>query len=407
MEIDEAMQLFNDAMAQIESITEQVHQDAEDAEASAGNAADSASAAQDAAQTALSASIKRRYVVLSDSYGQGWTPDGSVESWITKLRTIMAIADGDIFSVSEGGCGFWVGDSSDVRYLPNMLDRAYSVTTNPETITDILIAIGYNDINANNESAMRSNAASLLTKIRQLFPQTPRVWLLGIGYTTNHANQFKLMSGVYKAYMNFPGYGFQKLTNFLCQKAYFSSDGIHPNDAGQASIAQAISQVLNNSTAEPYEYQSYAFNTNVLFKTPSGGDMNGPIYVYREGRVLHITCPTNNYLRSTFASDARITLSRTSVKIGTYENLLLTGFHNWSAYGEMAPCSIIYRADGLAGYHCIDGYINIAPENDNDNTLYVWLSIFATTEDFTNYLSVANVFEVQVGGFSLDLEQIG
>ena len=243
--LQEALDAFNAGIERIDTVAEQVEQSATTASEDATRAEDAATRAEDAATEALQAASKRRYLIIGDSYAQGWSPDGSIEGWPNKVRREMNISPDDFYTVAEGGTGFWIDSPSDVRYLPNMVQRGYELIDNPSTITDIIFGFGYNDLNAwDQTSRIQSVAESTLAVIRSRFPQNPHIWLFGIGYTTNHFNQYKLQS-VYNVYGTLSGYGFQKLTDFITDNAYFASDGIHLTATGQTKTAQVISQMLN------------------------------------------------------------------------------------------------------------------------------------------------------------------
>ena len=385
--IEEAKASFDAAMSEITNIADAVHTDAENASESATTAIDAAQTAEEAAQTALQASIKRRYFFIGDSYAQGWTPDGTFESWPTKVKNILNISNDDYYLIAQGGSGFWVNDTTDNRYIPNMIQRGYDLMTNPNTITDIVMGFGYNEINAwDQDSRLKTVAETVLTKIKTLFPHNPRIWLFGLGYTTNHANQFKLMR-VYNTYGSFPGFGFIKLTEYLTEKAYFSSDGHHPVASGQTKLAQAVSQMLNYGSNINGFYGMYVMNEKTFFKNiVTNNNFSGPVYSYRQDDRLIITCPTASYLATTFEGTDNISLSRAVTKIGKYENTDITGFHNWSSQGQMFPCDIIYRVSGNNSYYHVPGYINIAPDTDEDNNLYVWVSIFDVNDGHNDYL---------------------
>lgn len=413
--LQEALDAFNTGMEHVDTVADQVEatadraeQSATNASASATNASASATRAEEAAQEALQASSKRRYLIIGDSYTQGYTPEGLIEAWPTKLRRVMNISPDDIYTVAVGGSGFWVNITTDSRYIPNMVQTGYDMITTPDTITDIIFAFGYNDLNAwDNPSRMQSIAETTLTLIRTLFPQNPRIWLFGVGYTTNHFNQYKMQS-VYRIYGSFSGYGFQKLTDYITDINMFASDGIHMSPTGQTRISQIISQMLNNGSNVNGEFRNFTMDTDYFFKNIINNiNMNGPVYMYRQDDRLIITCPTSSYLATLFNAEDGISLSRTPTKVGKYINNVITGFHNWTKIGQMFPCDIIYQSQGVAGYHHTNGYINIAPDTDDDNELYIWVSVFNTNAESTNYFVINNITRLQISGFSMEFKHLG
>lgn len=197
--------------------------------------------------------LKNRYVIIGDSYLEGYTPDGNVESFGHKLQRMMNVSDADWVMAYFGGTGF-VNTVSGKNYK-TLTQEAYSKTTKPETITHVIYAGGYNDESYTSDK-IQSAITDCYTKMHELFPNAV-MYLANIGSTfTNHEILWHLHDNVLHGF-NCAGGDDKKicslgyLGNALHERDMLASDGYHPSDWGQWVIALALSYKLRGGEYEP------------------------------------------------------------------------------------------------------------------------------------------------------------
>ena len=108
----------------------------------------------------------RKFILLGDSYGDGWTPERMEVSWMTRIKN--ALGSENVYTCSEGGVGFCGYNSQRATYI-TLLQRLLPQIPDRNAITDIVPCGGLPD--------MRKNDAELITGInnfvsycRTMFP---------------------------------------------------------------------------------------------------------------------------------------------------------------------------------------------------------------------------------------------
>lgn len=198
-------------------------------------------------------SLLDRYVIIGDSYLEGYTPDGNVESFGTKLKGMMNKSDDDWIMAYKGGVGF-VNKSNQQDYS-TLTQDAYNKCKSPETITHVIYAGGYNDSNSTSEQ-IQTAISACYEKMHSLFPNA-------VMYLANIACNFKnetvlwhLHDNVLHAY-NCSAGDYKKICslgyigNCLHERDMLASDGYHPTDWGQWIIASALSYKLRGGELQP------------------------------------------------------------------------------------------------------------------------------------------------------------
>lgn len=198
-------------------------------------------------------SLLDRYVIIGDSYLEGYTPDGNVESFGLKLQRMMNKSDEDWIMAYKGGVGFI--NKVDNKDYSTLTQDAYNRCTSPETISHVIYAGGYNDSN-NSSEAIQKAIKSCYTKMHSLFPNA-------VMYLANIACNFKneevlwhLHDNVLHAY-DYAGGENKKIVslgyigNCLHERGMMASDGYHPNDWGHGVLSVALSYKLRGGEYQP------------------------------------------------------------------------------------------------------------------------------------------------------------
>lgn len=220
--------------------------------------------------------MKNRYVIIGDSYLEGYNPDGNVESFGTKLQRMMNVTDEDWVMAYFGGTGF-VNTVSGKNYK-SLTVEAHGRTTKPETITHVIYAGGYNDSPYSSENIQKA-IIDCYTKMHELFPNAV-MYLANIGSTFTHNDVlWHLHDNVLHAY-DYAGGSNRKICslgyigNALHERDMLASDGVHPSDWGQGVIALALSYKLRGGEYEPVgrfiDFKASSTTTGVSSSTVKG-----------------------------------------------------------------------------------------------------------------------------------------
>lgn len=197
--------------------------------------------------------LKNRYVIIGDSYLEGYNPDGNVESFGIKLQKMMNVSDEDWIMAYYGGTGF-VNTVSGKNYK-SLTVEAHGRTTKPETITHVIYAGGYNDNPYASEDIQKA-ITDCYSKMHELFPNAV-MYLANIGSAfLNNEILWHLHDNVLHAF-NCAGGDNKKICslgyigNALHERGMLANDGYHPTDWGQWIIAVAISYKLRGGEYQP------------------------------------------------------------------------------------------------------------------------------------------------------------
>ena len=342
----------------------------------------------------LTESHRRRVVMIGDSYAQGWTPDGVFDGWPGLVKQQLNIADADYTLEAQGGAGFGKTSAQGRMYVPALVQAAASSISTPETVTDIIIALGYNDYAfTNNLAQVSTGLQNTIAACHTLFP-VARIHLFAIGFTTNIANQYNLnvvYNSVYaKEYLE---YGFYNITESLNHVSFFASDGIHPVQAGQNRIARNIVRCLSGS--EPDYYFTLLAASSVTFELLMGnpGQVTdvGIAISPQENELFATTM--GQFKQVTVGNSGTITLPGNTVHklaklagMGDY-----TGYFNPNQY-IACPAKMSVIKQGESTFTDFDVMLSIGTDSSHtDIFLYVTVmgtngASFQTTGAFTKFL---------------------
>ena len=237
----------------LETAKTELNHDLETAKTELNNAIQQNATDTDRKLKELKESLKDRYVLIGDSYMEGYNPDGNVENFGIKLQRYMHASDEDWIMVYKGGVGF-VNTIGGVNYT-TLTQTAYNKTNNPETITHVIYAGGYNDNGSSGEN-IYSGIANCYDTMHRLFPNAV-MYLANIATTFYQNNVlWNLHDNVQYAYSNAVA-GSSKICclgyigTALHERTMVGSDGYHPTDWGQNIIAIALSYKLRGGEYEP------------------------------------------------------------------------------------------------------------------------------------------------------------
>lgn len=112
--------------------------------------------------------LKRRYVLIGDSYGLGVVGPGDprVNGWCYYFKQLKGLSDDDAVESCADGAGF-IGTGVSTFY--DLLEATNGNVTDPDTITDVLVVGGRNDIDAGT-SALRTAKTTFYNRAKTLYP---------------------------------------------------------------------------------------------------------------------------------------------------------------------------------------------------------------------------------------------
>lgn len=177
---------------------------------------------------------------VGDSYGQAYTPDGRITSWIHYTRDNLPLLPSNYVGTAHGGDGFGRPDSA------YKFSTAIDSLDSDASVKYVIIGGGYNDIYSTAENIM-TGMAECQTLIASKFPNAEMV-IAFIGNTTDPAHTADIVTTQANWENSASVLGIISLqnTNVLDSAEYFTSDKVHPNAKGQQKISRAIIRAMNN-----------------------------------------------------------------------------------------------------------------------------------------------------------------
>lgn len=179
--------------------------------------------------------IKRKVVFIGDSYAEGYTPDGNVKGWPAVIKANKNLS-GSVIKY-KGGTGF----SND---LPaGSFAHLISDLDSDNEVTEVIVAGGWNDSYASTQS-IKLGITEFCNVSRKKFPNASiKVGMIGWTPSPERHSYLNATIAAYKAGCSENNVTYmQEAQNSLHGgDIYFSSDKVHPNQAGEDEIAKNIS----------------------------------------------------------------------------------------------------------------------------------------------------------------------
>lgn len=324
-----------------------------------------------------------KWLFIGDSYAEGYSPDGTVTSFVYQLIDKMGLSQNQYIIATHGGASF--GNSG--AYL---FETIIDGLQDDNDITHILIAGGYNDITSSGANILNGiNACS--NKLKTKFPNA-KIYLAYIGGTTNeyHGNIHLKTINYIEGSLNNDLIYLDNLQYVLYNASLFSSDGIHPNQNGQNEIAKALYLALRGE----YNYKKFIdLVINIDTSVWSANDI--ALHLYQNNNVSIIS----NYSNAIYLlANNTFTLNYNGeVKIGTLQ--VRNGIIGTNYY---ANCFlnigrvVLSSLSNPAGYYNGYGYLTFKEDGS------VWLKFWNGVNDtHDNYLNLGGLRQIQISQFSV------
>ena len=322
---------------------------------------------------------KRKLIFIGDSYGDGYTPDGSTTGWCDRLKSKLVdchFSADNIYINHKGGASF---SNPSNNYL-TLLKGVGSQISNKKMVTDVLIGGGYNELAyADKADTVKSNINTLITYVQSTYPNAIVHFApFGVAFKDRNnqfALKYKLMPMYrtiaaydHRPYMTVPG-----AENILSLRDMMSSDGIHPNDWGLASIAEYLKGYLLGTGSNMLEKRQLGVSLN-------GGTFTGTMYGQCLGDI--------NIYRIMFNTSVKSLNSNGSAGFKLYSP------NNGDAFPWRAPnmgytdANAIIYANG--GFYDVPVKFNVS----NSNELYMQFKQCNSAHN--NYQSYSNITQIQL-----------
>ena len=322
---------------------------------------------------------KRKLIFIGDSYGDGYTPDGSTEGWCDKLKSKLVdchFSADNIYINHKGGASF---SNPSNNYL-TLLKGVESQVNNKKMVTDVLIGGGYNELAyADKADTVKSNINTLISYVHSTYPNAIVHFApFGVAFK-NRDNQFALKCKLMPMYKTIPAYGNQYYMtvpgaeNILSLRDMMSSDGIHPNGWGLACIAEYLKGYLLGTGSNMLEKRQLGVSLN-------GGTFTGTMYGQCLGDI--------NIYRIMF---------NTSVK-----NLNSNGAAGFKLYSPSDGDAFPWRApnmgytDANAIIYANGGFYDVPVKFNVTNNNELYMQIKQCNSAHNNYQSYSNITQIQL-----------
>lgn len=217
-------------------------------------------------------------IFVGDSYGQGWSPDGTYSSWEDALESILPGLK-QSGKVNGGGIGFshvsatisqnalqcWNANKGDISWLSQA--------------TAIFIMLGLNDSDQG-ATAVKANAQNFFEQVKSDCPNATIYYFFNPNYTIY--NRGICMACYEAAYSHSYIRCYESAWWMLLQDSFFASDFKHPNAAGHQLIARKMLNALMGAEVSNHVYKNindveeFTFNVYVS---------NQEIRIYASGAV--------------------------------------------------------------------------------------------------------------------------
>lgn len=320
----------------------------------------------------------KKYILIGDSYLEGYTPDGIIENWGIKLANILELNNNQYKIVAYGGSGFTRTDTKTFSEMVNELE-------NDIDVTDVIVCGGYNDQGSSYENLL-NYMTDFKNKCNNKFPNA-KISIGHIGWTKNS-------DVIYPLHVNMCNYkkcssnlGLKYLSNVeYTLKDYFrifSSDGFHPNENGQNELAMSIaSAIINNQANIQLPFKNIRFNCNIGELTTNGNlgaSVNNNITNLYMESILNINLGSNVI---------NISSDNSVIEIGNITDGYVVG----SVYGTVS-IPIVAVVGYIDGYATLFGKLII-----NNNKLYMSFYSANGIKNATAFNNINSVYLIQILG---------
>lgn len=256
--------------------------------------------------------VQKDIIIISDSYGEGYTASGMTTSFITLLNNYFQDSNITIHSSAHGGDGFATNG-----FFNQLVNFATSLSSDVKNkISEIYVIGGYNDSNYSPDQ-IKGGISSFLTYMKTNFPNA-------ILYTGFVGLSFKLSDLTQKqndlyyanvAYTTYYDEKYQSIINACgCLSGdYMANNDYHPNQLGQNAIFKMMKEYIVT-----HSYNAYNMLTNYLTVASNINENNTPFLLNMKNGINTFTNILANF---SFKSPITIDAGNT-ITLGTFTTIV-------------------------------------------------------------------------------------
>ena len=318
----------------------------------------------------------RKFIMIGDSYGDGYSPDGSTTGWCDRVATYLGLTSGvNYWTNHAGGACFGRNDSLGFSAL---LDGVSVPAAERSSITDIIIGGGYND-NAWSVANVNAGMDRVENIVISKYPNA-RVWIFAMGWSYDSRVRLTLGQIYDEAYSrtaHSKGWLYREVFEQLQYVHYLSSDGIHPNANGLYLIANCVAGFLQNSNMS---------ETTQRFPVTVNGVEYG--YAWRTDKYVYL-------MLNPFNISGEFTITAHGYrKVASIGNPYIMGAANTIQFAFVVPVILQTASDGF--YSCVASATLV---RESDGTVGLYLMSNGVKRDGSEYMPI-NITGLQFGAFS-------
>jgi hypothetical protein len=279
-------------------------------------------------------SEKKRYLLISDSYGRAPGNQPQYTGWAPLFKEKMGLSDEDCIINTLSGSAFLTGNTSFIDLLSTSTNEKGTATvegfpvSDPETLTDIIVCAGYNEWHHQDQIA--GKIKEFMVKAKELYPNAQvSIGMVGTEVGASKSSKVWNLAAVtlngYKGIDYYTGLPYRYLNNLeyvlRTNPAYMldNSDTVHPTQKGYEALANAICKAVNGGYVpghSEYEVSLSAPNENIIL-----GE-NTKLKVTLDNSVAKISCDT---LSASFTNGIDASSSEIEVAALDTANSLISG----------------------------------------------------------------------------------
>lgn len=299
----------------------------------------------------------KNILCIGDSYLEGWSPDGTFESWGPKVGRLLGLTNGETYHQRyQGGAGF-VATNNDRNFGTMLQEAAQMSEIDPDAIDLIIVGGGFND-GTYAEATIIAAINTFCGSAKSLFPNA-RIIIADMMWSQRNSSgrgTIYQKLGVRTAYnrgatsngvFSFPD-AWRALAGVAPGGAStMASDGIHPLAAGQTLLAEAVVSFIRTG--------SYIKAWDFL---PLGA---GNIYALQDGNMV-------KFMLEPGGADITALCATSGTLDGTYHIDLpaMTGFQPQTGLAGIGTAAVVVGgANGYASAACrvgfYDGQMRLTP----------------------------------------------
>lgn len=326
-----------------------------------------------AAESDLSLIKNRRFIFIGDSWFRFHSGDDYTH-FMDMVYNQMGLTQGtDYYELEGGGYGF-IGDLNTGRTFKSLLENA--TIANPDTITDIYVFGGIND-RPYTQTAIESAISDFIIYAKSAY-QNAKIKICCYSWTTNSEYNVIMRDTIIPAYRNCPKFGGIYIPNMeYCMHAYGLLDNIHPKQAAQPYIFNAVmGAILNDHT--DIKYTAVGNKNGAVGNVPPAeivlsdgfaivGDetFDGNLLMTLDNNVIHASCARN----ISFTVDS-VTIGLGYTRLGSIKKGLIFGAER----GKDVHIQINAAATTTSGIVYCGGFLLIANGNGDSAEVYISLN---------------------------------